>query len=63
MLVIACALFGLFFASCFSLLPSLLGELVPLEDFTMAYGLILLCMGVGNLAGPPLAGKVPQKYF
>ncbi|CAH1100642.1 unnamed protein product [Psylliodes chrysocephalus] len=56
MLVIACALFGLFFASCFSLLPSLLGELVPLEDFTMAYGLILLCMGVGNLAGPPLAG-------
>lgn len=55
-LLIVCAIFGLFFASCFSLLPSLLGELVPLEDFTMAYGLILLCMGVGNLGGPPLAG-------
>ncbi|XP_072397348.1 monocarboxylate transporter 12-like isoform X1 [Diabrotica undecimpunctata] len=57
-LLIACGLFGLFFASCFSLLPSLLGELVPLEDFTMAYGLILLCMGIGNLSGPPLSGFI-----
>lgn len=51
------ALFGLFFASCFSLVPSLLGQLVPLNKFTMAYGLILLCEGIGNLTGPPVAGK------
>ncbi|KAG5889295.1 hypothetical protein JTB14_031942 [Gonioctena quinquepunctata] len=56
MLIINSGLFGLFFASCFSLLPSLVAELVPLEDFTMAYGLTLMCMGVGNLTGPPLAG-------
>ncbi|CAH1115988.1 unnamed protein product [Phaedon cochleariae] len=56
MLMINSALFGLFFSSCFSLLPSLLAELVPLEDFTNSYGLILMCMGVGNLTGPPLAG-------
>ncbi|CAH1954288.1 unnamed protein product [Acanthoscelides obtectus] len=56
LLLTTSALFGLFFASCFSLLPSLLAELVPLEGFTMAYGLILLCEGVGNLTGPPLAG-------
>nr|CAI5858326.1 unnamed protein product [Callosobruchus analis] len=56
LLLTTSALFGLFFASCFSLLPSLLAELVPLEGFTMAYGLILLCEGIGNLTGPPLAG-------
>ncbi|KAJ8957423.1 hypothetical protein NQ318_004903 [Aromia moschata] len=57
-LVITSALFGLFFASCFSLTPSLLAQLVSLEDFTMAYGLILLCDGIGNLTGPPLAGML-----
>ncbi|KAJ8972057.1 hypothetical protein NQ317_010926 [Molorchus minor] len=50
--------FGLFFASCLSLTPSLLAQLVPLEDFTMAYGLFLLCQGIGNLIGPPLAGFI-----
>ncbi|KAJ8929980.1 hypothetical protein NQ314_017283 [Rhamnusium bicolor] len=56
MLMINCGLFGLFFASCFSLAPSLLASLVPLDDFTMALGLSLLCEGIGNLTGPPLAG-------
>nr|XP_023024053.1 monocarboxylate transporter 13-like [Leptinotarsa decemlineata]XP_023024054.1 monocarboxylate transporter 13-like [Leptinotarsa decemlineata] len=56
MLLINSGLFGLFFASCFSLLPSLVAELVPLDYFSMAYGLVLMCMGVGNLTGPPLAG-------
>lgn len=56
LLVTSSGFFGLFFASCFSLTPSLLAELVSLDDFTMAYGLILLCDGIGNLTGPPLAG-------
>ncbi|KAJ8923170.1 hypothetical protein NQ315_001724 [Exocentrus adspersus] len=56
LLMVNSGLFGLFFASCFSLTPSLLAQLVSLDDFTMAYGLILLCDGIGNLTGPPLAG-------
>ncbi|XP_018575240.1 monocarboxylate transporter 14-like [Anoplophora glabripennis] len=56
MLIINGSLFGVFFASCLSLTPSLLAQLVPLDEFTMAYGLFLLCQGIGNLTGPPLAG-------
>ncbi|CAG9812474.1 unnamed protein product [Phaedon cochleariae] len=56
LLVISGGCFGLFFASSMSLTPSLLAELVSLDDFTMAYGLLLLSQGVGNLIGPPLAG-------
>lgn len=63
LLCISSACFGLFFASCFSLLPSLLAELVPLEEFTMAYGLVLLCQGIGNLIGPPLAGKLELMHI
>ncbi|KAL0112511.1 hypothetical protein PUN28_012081 [Cardiocondyla obscurior] len=50
------AAFGLFFASNFSFTPVILVELIPLERFTTAYGLSLLCQGIGNLLGPPLAG-------
>ncbi|VVC35611.1 Major facilitator superfamily,Major facilitator superfamily domain [Cinara cedri] len=57
-LVIIGAIFGLFFASNFSFTPAILVELIPLERFTTAYGLILLCQGIGNLLGPPLAGWV-----
>jgi MFS family permease len=51
------ALFGLFFASSFSFTPPILVQLIPLERFTTAYGLILLCQGIGNLLGPPLGGR------
>lgn len=50
------ALFGLFFASNYSFTPSIVVQLIPLERFTTAYGLILLCQGIGCLVGPPLAG-------
>lgn len=55
-LMISSAAFGLFFASTFSFTPVILVELIPLERFTTAYGLTLLCQGIGNLLGPPLAG-------
>lgn len=55
-LMITSAAFGLFFASSFSFTPVILVELIPLERFTTAYGLTLLCQGIGNLLGPPLAG-------
>jgi MFS family permease len=50
------ALFGLFFASNFTFTPPILVQLIPLERFTTAYGLILLSQGIGNLVGPPLGG-------
>nr|XP_012137804.1 PREDICTED: uncharacterized protein LOC100881636 [Megachile rotundata]XP_012137805.1 PREDICTED: uncharacterized protein LOC100881636 [Megachile rotundata] len=56
LLMITSAAFGLFFASNFSFTPVILVELIPLERFTTAYGLSLLCQGIGNLLGPPLAG-------
>ncbi|XP_032677475.1 monocarboxylate transporter 9-like isoform X2 [Odontomachus brunneus] len=55
-LVASSAAFGLFFASNFSFTPVILVQLIPLERFTTAYGLTLLCQGIGNLLGPPLAG-------
>ncbi|XP_014478799.1 PREDICTED: monocarboxylate transporter 5-like [Dinoponera quadriceps] len=56
LLVASSAAFGLFFASNFSFTPVILVQLIPLERFTTAYGLTLLCQGIGNLLGPPLAG-------
>lgn len=50
------ALFGLFFASNLSFTPGILVEIVPLERFTIAYGLILMSQGIGHLIGPPLGG-------
>ncbi|KAK0168228.1 hypothetical protein PV327_002053 [Microctonus hyperodae] len=58
LLIVCSALFGLFFASNFSFTPVILVELIPLERFTTAYGLSLLCQGIGNLLGPPLAGLI-----
>ncbi|XP_001945535.1 monocarboxylate transporter 14 isoform X2 [Acyrthosiphon pisum] len=57
-LIVIGAAFGLFFASNFSFTPAILVELIPLDRFTTAYGLMLLCQGIGNLLGPPLAGWV-----
>jgi len=57
LLAAACAAFGASFASTFSFTPTILAELVPMDRFTVAYGLNLLCQGVGNLLGPPFAGQ------
>lgn len=48
--------FGLLFAASFTFTPSLLVKLVSLDDFTSAYGLVLLAQGIGHLIGPPLSG-------
>ncbi|XP_053607101.1 uncharacterized protein LOC128673357 [Plodia interpunctella] len=49
-------MFGLTFSSSYSYTPSILVELIALERFTMAYGLVLLSQGIGHLVGPPIAG-------
>ncbi|KAM3960607.1 monocarboxylate transporter 14 [Aphomia sociella] len=52
------AAFGLLFAASFTFTPSLLVKLVSLDDFTSAYGLVLLAQGIGHLIGPPLSGMI-----
>ncbi|XP_046815668.1 uncharacterized protein LOC124422804 [Vespa crabro] len=48
--------FGLFISANYSLTSIILVELITIERFTNAYGLLLLVQGVANLMGPPLAG-------
>lgn len=57
-LVVLCAIFGVTFASSFSFTPIITSRLVDMDDFTLAYGLILLVQGIGSLVGPPLAGFI-----
>lgn len=49
--------FGLFIAANYSLTSIILVEIITIERFTNAYGLLLLVQGIANLGGPPLAGK------
>lgn len=56
------AIFGLMFASSFSFTPMILIQLVSLDDFTSAYGLVLLIQGVGNLVGPPISGMLYELF-
>ncbi|XP_018318941.2 monocarboxylate transporter 12-like isoform X2 [Agrilus planipennis] len=58
MVLVFSASFGLFFSSTYSFTPAILVELISLENFTFAYGLILLCQGIGHLIGPPIAGYI-----
>lgn len=55
--------FGLFIAANYSLTSIILVQLISLERFTNAYGLLLLVQGVANLIGPPLAGKKVSKIY
>ncbi|XP_067631591.1 uncharacterized protein chk [Eurosta solidaginis] len=57
-LLLMCIIFGFTFASSFSFTPSILVSIVDLDDFTCAYGLVLLVQGVGMIAGPPIAGTI-----
>ncbi|XP_053594976.1 uncharacterized protein LOC103573997 [Microplitis demolitor] len=50
------AAFGIFIAANYSLTSIILVEVITLERFTNAYGLLLLVQGIANLMGPPLAG-------
>lgn len=56
-------IFGVTFSSSFSFIPVILVELVDLDEFTCAYGLVLLVQGVALLIGPPLAGIICKILF
>lgn len=57
-LAVLSGLFGLFIAANYALTSIILVELITLERFTNAYGLLLLIQGKANLIGPPLAGTI-----
>ena len=57
-LATASGLFGLSIAANYSLAAVILVDLISLERFVNAYGLLLLFQGVANLVGPPLAGWI-----
>lgn len=50
------ACFGLFISANYSFTSIILVEIISLERFTNAYGVLLLVQGIANLIGPPLAG-------
>lgn len=60
-LAAASGAFGFFIAANYSLTCIILVELITLERFTNAYGLLLLVQGIANLVGPPLGGE--YRYF
>uniref|UniRef100_T1JKY7 Major facilitator superfamily (MFS) profile domain-containing protein n=1 Tax=Strigamia maritima TaxID=126957 RepID=T1JKY7_STRMM len=49
-------IFGFAISANYSLTSIIIVDLITLENFTNAYGLLLLVQGVANLIGPPLAG-------
>lgn len=49
-------IFGFAISANYSLTSPILVELVSLEQFSNAYGLLLLVQGISNLVGPPFAG-------
>lgn len=53
--------FGLFIAANYALTSIILVELITLDRFTNAYGLLLLVQGIANLGGPPLAGWISDR--
>ncbi|XP_026498161.2 uncharacterized protein LOC113402192 [Vanessa tameamea] len=55
-LAVISTIFGLSYASSYSYTPAILIKLVPIDYFTLGYGLILLSQGLGHLIGPPLGG-------
>ena len=55
--------FGLSIAANYSMASTILVEIITLERFTNAYGLLLLVQGLANLVGPPLAGKMQVEQF
>ncbi|XP_045478236.1 monocarboxylate transporter 12-like [Harmonia axyridis] len=50
--------FGFFIAANYSLVSIILVELISIDRFANAYGLLLLVQGFGNLIGPSLGGYI-----
>ncbi|XP_054168273.1 uncharacterized protein LOC128965587 [Oppia nitens] len=53
---IMAALYGFTISANYALVSIILVNLISLDSFTNAYGLLLLVQGFGSLVGPPIAG-------
>ena len=51
------AVYGFAISANYSLVSVILVELISLDSFTQAYGLLLLLQGIASLLGPPIVGK------
>ncbi|VDI62305.1 MFS transporter, MCP family, solute carrier family 16 (monocarboxylic acid transporters), member 3, partial [Mytilus galloprovincialis] len=52
------AIFGMSYAACGgSLIPAIVIDISGVESFGVAYGIVLLCLSIGQLVGAPIAGK------
>nr|XP_027197346.1 uncharacterized protein LOC113791732 [Dermatophagoides pteronyssinus] len=58
LLSIESALYGFCISANYSLVSVILVELISLDSFTTAYGMLLLVEGFGSLIGPPVAGWI-----
>ncbi|XP_064477859.1 monocarboxylate transporter 9-like isoform X2 [Ornithodoros turicata] len=50
------ALYGFTISANYTLVPVILVDIISLDNFTGAYGLLLLVQGLAGLMGPPIAG-------
>ncbi|KAF7489945.1 Monocarboxylate transporter 9 [Sarcoptes scabiei] len=57
-IIIQTAIYGFSISANYSLVSVILVELISLDSFTTAYGMLLLVQGFGSLIGPPLAGWI-----
>ncbi len=51
------AIYGFAISANYSLVSVILVELITLDSFTQAYGLLLLVQGIASLIGPPIVGQ------
>lgn len=51
------SVYGFAISANYTLVPVILVNLISLDNFTGAYGLLLLIQGLAGLMGPPIAGK------
>lgn len=52
------AIYGFAISANYSLVSVILVELITLDSFTQAYGLLLLVQGIASLIGPPIVGLI-----
>lgn len=55
-LALLSSVYGFAISANYTLVPVILVNLISLDNFTGAYGLLLLVQGIAGLVGPPIAG-------
>lgn len=56
------AIYGFTISANYTLMPVIVVNLISLDNFTSAYGMLLLIQGIASLIGPPIAGVLYDLY-